>query len=240
MKKLIFILLTSTAFLRAQTAVGGARTFASTINYCADAGSNDTYACSLSPAITAYTTGAIYTFKAATVNTGAATLNLNSLGAKTIKTQSGSDLTDGQIAASAFVYLQYDGTNMVCQSCRPPRSWGATFDGGGSALVAGASVVRYLVVPYGCVVKGWDITVDAGTAGFRVWRKATGTAIPTSSDTVTSVGDLAISTGTVLHSTTATNWSGGAFPTISPNDIIGIQLNASATATVATFGAQCQ
>jgi hypothetical protein len=85
--------------------------------YCTDAGANDTYACSLSPAITAYTTGVAYRFKAATANTGAATINLNSLGAKTIKKKTSgitTDLDDNDIRAGAWVTVVYDGTNMQC------------------------------------------------------------------------------------------------------------------------------
>jgi hypothetical protein len=52
--------------------------------YAADAGANDTYTATLSPAITAYVTGALYRFKANTANTGAASINFNSVGAKTI------------------------------------------------------------------------------------------------------------------------------------------------------------
>lgn len=85
--------------------------------YCADAGSNDTYACSPSPSISSigYTTGAMYVFKANTANTGAATINLVSLGAKTIKKQAGgitTDLDDNDIRAGQWVVLIYDGTNM--------------------------------------------------------------------------------------------------------------------------------
>ena len=83
---------------------------------CADAGSNDTYACSASPAPTAYVTGGRYVFKANTVNTGAATVNFNSLGAKTIKkftsASPGADLADNDIRAGQWVHLIYDGTNM--------------------------------------------------------------------------------------------------------------------------------
>jgi hypothetical protein len=78
---------------------------------CSDAGSTDAYACSLSPAITSYTTGGTVWFKAATANTGAATLNLNSLGAKTIKKQKDQDLADNDIKAGQWVSLSYDGTN---------------------------------------------------------------------------------------------------------------------------------
>lgn len=79
--------------------------------YAADAGANDTYAITMTPAPAAYVTGMIVNFKANTVNTGAATLNVNSLGAKTIKKWYNQDLADGDIAAGQFVSLIYDGTN---------------------------------------------------------------------------------------------------------------------------------
>lgn len=91
----------------------------STYNFCADAGASDTYACTISPAITAYVTGGHYFFTANTVNTGAATINLNSLGAKTIKKYTGTggaDLSDADIRAGAIVHVVYDGTNMQLQT----------------------------------------------------------------------------------------------------------------------------
>lgn len=87
---------------------------ANSVNFCADAGSTDAYACSLVPAITAYATGQQVWFKANTVNTGAATINLNALGAKTIKKVAGgitTDLATNDIRAGQYVQLQYDGTN---------------------------------------------------------------------------------------------------------------------------------
>jgi hypothetical protein len=88
-------------------------------NFCSDAGASDTYTCSLSPAISAYVTGTHYRFKANTANTGAATINLNSLGAKTIKKAAGgitTDLADNDIRAGQWVDMVYDGTNMEMQS----------------------------------------------------------------------------------------------------------------------------
>jgi len=85
------------------------------ITSCADAGSNDTYACSLAPAPTSYATGQQFWFKANTANTGAATINFNSLGAKTIvKLQGGitTTLADNDIRAGQWVELMYDGPNM--------------------------------------------------------------------------------------------------------------------------------
>jgi hypothetical protein len=95
--------------------INGSRVITGSMNYCADAGSTDAYACNLSPAIAAYRTGTRYTFLANTINTGAATLNLNSLGAKTIKKWVGAakaDLTTGDIQAGQQVDVIYDGTDL--------------------------------------------------------------------------------------------------------------------------------
>lgn len=84
--------------------------------YAADAGSNDTYVITLSPAPTSYTNGMVVYFKANTANTGAATINVNSLGAKTIVKYVNTTLADGDIAAGMFCTLIYDGTNFVLQN----------------------------------------------------------------------------------------------------------------------------
>lgn len=83
-----------------------------TQNFCSDAGSTDSYACNLTPAITTYVTGTIYNFFANTVNTGTASINFNSLGAKTIVKNVSGTLANGDITASKIVSVMYDGTNM--------------------------------------------------------------------------------------------------------------------------------
>jgi len=87
--------------------------------FAADSGSTDAYACTYSPAITSYVTGVTYKFKANTANTGAATIDINGLGAKTIvKVASGitTTLADNDIRAGQWVEMIYDGTNMQMQS----------------------------------------------------------------------------------------------------------------------------
>lgn len=83
----------------------------SSYTYAADAQVSDTYVITLSPAPSAYTAGMSVTFKANTANTGAATLNVNSLGPKTIKKNVSADLTTGDILASQISTVIYDGTN---------------------------------------------------------------------------------------------------------------------------------
>lgn len=83
--------------------------------YAADAGANDTYVITLSPVPAAYTTGMLVTFKANTINTGAATINVNSLGAKSITKNGTTALEDGDIKVGQVVTLRYDGTQFQMQ-----------------------------------------------------------------------------------------------------------------------------
>jgi hypothetical protein len=84
--------------------------------YAADAGNTDAYAISLSPALQAYETGLMINFKANTANTDACTLNVNGLGAKTIKKLHDQDLVTGDIEAGQIVTVIYDGTYFQMQS----------------------------------------------------------------------------------------------------------------------------
>lgn len=86
-------------------------------DYVADTGAADAYVITPSPAISAYTTGQIFSFKATNANTTTSTLNVNALGAKTIKRIDGAtNLQAGDIAAGQIITVEYDGTNMQMQS----------------------------------------------------------------------------------------------------------------------------
>ena len=84
--------------------------------YAADAEASDAYAIALDPPVTAYAAGQNFIFKANTLNTGAATLNVNGLGAKAIKKSQGDALVTGDIEASQVVEVVYDGTNFQMMS----------------------------------------------------------------------------------------------------------------------------
>lgn len=85
-------------------------------SFASSSAGSDTYAITLTPAPTAYETGRMYIFKADVANTGAATLNVNALGAKTIKKDSTSDLANSDILAGSIITCIYDGTNMQAVS----------------------------------------------------------------------------------------------------------------------------
>lgn len=93
--------------------------------FCQDNGTSSTYACNLNPAIGAYTAGTVYWYKANTANSGAATLNLNSLGATPIKKNFSQDLAANDINAGQWVMVVFDGTNMQMLSLIGNSSSGA-------------------------------------------------------------------------------------------------------------------
>jgi hypothetical protein len=84
--------------------------------YAADAGATDSYAITVTPAPSSYISGMTFQFKANTANTGTATLNVNSLGAKSILRPDSSALADGDIAAGQIVAVVYNGTNFLLLS----------------------------------------------------------------------------------------------------------------------------
>jgi len=90
----------------------GSVTAARAFNYAVDTASDDDYLADVS-GITSYTSGLVIWLNPVTDNTGACTLNINSLGAKSLKTVLGADPGDSHIDAAQIVPLCYDGTNFV-------------------------------------------------------------------------------------------------------------------------------
>jgi len=74
-------------------------------------GSANAYVVTLTPVPAAYVSGQTFTFKANFANTGAATVNVNGLGAKTIKKSADTtDLIANDIIIDQIVTITYDGT----------------------------------------------------------------------------------------------------------------------------------
>jgi hypothetical protein len=110
---------------------------------CASAsGSATAYTCAMTPALAAYTTGMVLRWKPdVSAAGGAATLNVSSLGAKSIKLSDGTtDPRAGDLVAGGLYNLWYDGTNFrllsapgmgesapasrpTCDSTRRGRLW---------------------------------------------------------------------------------------------------------------------
>jgi len=93
-------------------------------NSAVDSGSTNAGVVTLSPAITSLSSilySPIRVLKIGTANTGAYTLNVNGLGAKSV-ILNGSALTNGQLAASAVYEVVWDGTNFELMSNPVPAA----------------------------------------------------------------------------------------------------------------------
>jgi hypothetical protein len=81
-----------------------------TVTYAAATNSGNAFSVTLTPA-PVYTTGMTVHFRASADITGSASLNVNGLGAKTIKKNYNSDLVSNDIKNGQMVSVIYDGTN---------------------------------------------------------------------------------------------------------------------------------
>jgi hypothetical protein len=129
--KLSLLVALAAIAVSAQTYVNGSRTFEGPVNYCGSvAGTGNAITCTVA-GLQSYQTGARYSLVSAAGNTGAVTVNISSLGAKTVKKVSGgaiADLASGDIVTGQALLLQYDGTFLQL------LSQAATGGGGGSSV----------------------------------------------------------------------------------------------------------
>lgn len=79
--------------------------------FIAAGGTADVITLTLSPALTAYGAGVGVMFKASGPNTTAVTINVNGLGAKSLKQFGGAALAAADISTGDIIYAIYDGTN---------------------------------------------------------------------------------------------------------------------------------
>jgi hypothetical protein len=150
----------------------------------------DTYA--VTGGITAYSTGFTIFVKFTNANTGAATLNVNSLGAKAIKKSGTTALAAGDIAADQILALQYDGTNFQ------------VVGGGGGATITDALSFKGVI---DCSANPNYPAADAGdTYKVSVAGKIGGGSGPN-----VEIGDLLLCTADATssgnHATVGTSWT---------------------------------
>lgn len=69
----------------------------------------------LDPAPEGYYEGMCFAFRNVTENTGPVTINVNGLGAKSIKKPNGNDLVPGNLKAGSVYTVRYNGTNFILQ-----------------------------------------------------------------------------------------------------------------------------
>lgn len=180
-------------------------------NYAAATGSTNAFVVSLSSQITALADGLAVRFKANAANTGAATINVNALGAKSIVRPGGAALEASDIASGQIVEVCYDATNdrfqlqaLVSGAAAPA----ATFSGDASGtvnLLTGASVASAATINL------------SGTTGnlVHITGTTTITAVTLAKGPRTVIFDGAL---TLTHHATNNNLPGGANITTAAGD----------------------
>ena len=112
------------------------------------------------------------------------------------------------------------GTNTVLEGAIRAISFTLGDPTASSALTTAST--DYLTIPFACTIAGYSLAIDATDTTFRVkvWKVATGTAIPTSSNSLSTSG-WGVPSGTAVHSTNLTDLSSTA---VSANDIVAVNL----------------
>lgn len=184
---------------------------------CAAAGASaTTYTCSYTVSPTLIT-GHLYWFKADVANSGAATINFNSLGAKTVKKLNGNittDLVANDLVAGQWVALFYDGTNMQMASQLGNGPSVALFNtqancsSAATPAVCGAAPTGAVAIPTGVTSVTLVVNTTAVTANSRIFLvsddSVTIAATTCNSTLATLVGGLAVTARTAATSFTIT------------------------------------
>ena len=112
-----------------------ARFYADNNGSISTSGSSNTYVLAASRVVAAYAAGDTYLVKFNHANTGAATINVDSLGAKSIVKNQATALASGDIPANAIGLISYDGTNF--QLLTPIQTTDTTTDATTLAIALG-------------------------------------------------------------------------------------------------------
>lgn len=105
----------------------------------------------------------------------------------------------------------------------------AVFDGSGIAVSTGQ--VFYFVAPYTGTITKWSILAKGGTCTIKVWKKASGTTLPTASDSINTSG-LSLVTGEAIESTDVSDFT---TVNITKGDILAFNPFAVSGATLIVF-----
>mgnify|MGYP000848902650 CR=1 FL=1 len=146
-----------------------------TLTYLTSVSGTNTITAATAVAMTAYATGQRFTFIPANVNTGAVTINVNSIGAKAITKDGTTALVGGELVAGAAYFIVYDGTRFILAGHAPKvfdvRAFGATGASDDRTAIqaaldaAGAgNAMTTVLVPKGlaCLISG-PLDMPAGT-----------------------------------------------------------------------------
>jgi len=131
----------------------------------------DTLAGTLTPTPTAYATGNLFSFVAVNTNTGAATINLNSLGAKSITKLGSTALAAGDIVSGRIYLIEYDGTRF--QLINPSASSVSSFSAGSTGLTPSSATTGAVTLAGTLATTNGGTGLTSFTSGGVVYASST-------------------------------------------------------------------
>lgn len=150
--------------------------------YAVGAGSANAQTLTLSPAITAYAAGQSFNFTAGATNTGATTLAVNGLTAKSIKKLDGATaLTAGDIVSGGTYRVTYDGTNFVLSSTPKSLSLAGTLAVTGAVTLSSTLGVTGTLT--GAAITGTNITASGTLTGATAAGAMVATSVQAQAET---------------------------------------------------------
>lgn len=169
-------------------------------NYGVTTGSANAYVLTLSPVVTSYGNMSIR-FTTNFANTASATINVNSLGAKTIQLN-GSALTTGQLANGATYTATYDGTNFQLTS---PTA-GAAFSKSFNAISTSPTSASTQTIAHGLGIAPKEVRIYATIVETSVQNYIVNShGVYNGSTTACVYSSGNISTGSVIVSSSSTS-----------------------------------
>lgn len=171
----------------------------------------DTLTGTVSPTVTAYAVGQIFSFVAAATNTGAVTINISSVGAKSITRLGATSLIAGDLIINSLAFIVYDGTQF--QLLNPNTFTNITFTGN-----ATFAAYTETITASGTVGASATLSIVLGTVLTATLTSATACTFTMPTATAGKSFVLLLkqpSSGTATTATfTGVKWNSGGAPTI--------------------------
>ena len=171
----------------------------------------DTLTGTVSPTVTAYAVGQIFSFVAAATNTGAVTINISSVGAKSITRLGATALIAGDLIINSLAFIVYDGTQF--QLLNPNTFTNITFTGN-----ATFAAYTETITASGTVGASATLSIVLGTVLTATLTSATACTFTMPTATAGKSFVLLLkqpSSGTATTATfTGVKWNSGGAPTI--------------------------
>jgi hypothetical protein len=191
------------------------------LTYAVDTGSANTYAISMTPNETAYAAGQVFFFKATNANSGASTLNVDSIGAIDIKKYHNVALVSGDIVQNQLIGVVYDATTSDFVMITPTPTAPITTTTAAQTNITSLGTLTSLTID-NLTINGNTITADSGALNLT----------PASGSAIVFDGTINVDAGEVTGATSITST---AFVGDITGDVTG---NASGTAATVTGAAQ--